>query len=101
WSIRRTVPVRRGLEVRAFSGSDSDLCAGLVVSRFTADFLAHLQRDAAHLGNLVAQMDRQTNRLRLIRQRALDRLFDPPCGVGAKLAAFGRIETLDRFHQTD
>src|SRR5262249_55692773 len=43
----------------------------------------------------------QPNRLRLVRERALDRLFDPPRRVSAELAAFCRVKTFDRFHQTD
>src|SRR5450432_2473170 len=46
-------------------------------------------------------MHGQPDRLRLIGQRALDRLFDPPRGVRAELAALGGIETLDGFHQAD
>src|SRR5438270_10559315 len=46
-------------------------------------------------------MDRQTNRLGLVRERALDRLFDPPGGVSTERATFRRVETLDCFHQAD
>src|SRR5260221_9473273 len=50
--------------------------------------LAHLQGNPAHLGDLVHQMHRQTDRLALIGQRALDGLLDPPRGVRAELSAF-------------
>ena len=46
-------------------------------------------------------MDRQADRLALVGQSALDRLLDPPGGVGAELAALGGIETLDGLHQAD
>src|SRR5213078_2434654 len=46
-------------------------------------------------------MDGQTNGLTLIRERALDRLFDPPSGVGRKLAALARVEAFDGLDQPD
>src|SRR5207253_7811542 len=88
-------------KLRNFTTGNSALLAELIIGRFAAELLAHLQRNTAHLGNLVDQMNRQTNRLRLICESALDRLFDPPRRVSAELAAFGGIKTLDCFHQTD
>ena len=99
--IERSRPDRDRLQLRNFAAGDADFFAELVIGRFAAELLAHLQRDAAHLRNLVDQMDGQTDRLALVGQSALDRLLDPPRGVGAQLAAFGRVETLDRLHQTD
>ena len=46
-------------------------------------------------------MDGQADGFRLIGQRALDRLFDPPRGVGRELATLFRIEALDGLHQAD
>ena len=46
-------------------------------------------------------MDGQADRLRLVGQRALDRLLDPPGGVGGELAALARVEALDGLHQPD
>ncbi len=46
-------------------------------------------------------MDGQADGLGLVGQGALDGLLDPPGAVGGKLAALGRIEALDRFHQAD
>ena len=57
--------------------------------------------DAAHAGDLVDEMDRQADRLALVGQGALDRLLDPPGGVGAELAALLRIEAFHRLHQAD
>ena len=37
----------------------------------------------------------------MIGERSLDGLLDPPGGVSRKLGAFGRVEALDAFHQTD
>ena len=87
--------------MRNFSACDADLVAELFIGRFAAKFLAHLQGNATHLGDFIDQVNRQTNRLALVGQGTLDRLLDPPGGVGAELSAFRRIETLDRFHQTD
>src|SRR6266566_5939999 len=46
-------------------------------------------------------MDGQANCLRLIGERAFNRLLDPPGRVGGKFSTFRRIEALDRFHQPD
>ena len=46
-------------------------------------------------------MHGQANRFALVRQSALDRLFDPPGGVRAQFSALGRIEALDSLHQAD
>ena len=99
--IERRRTDRHGLELRNFSAGNADLFAELVVGRFAAELLAHLQRDAAHLGDLVDQMDGQTDRLALVGQGALDRLLDPPRGVGAEFSALRGVETLDGLHQTD
>ena len=72
------------LSCETLPAGDADFFAELVVGRFAAEFLAHLQRNAAHLGDLVDQMDRQADRLALVGQGALDRLLDPPGGVGAR-----------------
>src|SRR3989440_1516891 len=46
-------------------------------------------------------MDRQPDRLALVRKGALDRLLDPPGCICAELSALRGIETLDGLHQTD
>src|SRR5437762_14294867 len=46
-------------------------------------------------------MHGEANRLRLIGERAFDRLLDPPRGVGGKFSTLRRIEALDGFHQAD
>src|SRR5262249_46459824 len=79
----------------------SDFFAELIISRLAAELFAHLQRNTPHLGDFVHQVNRQTNRLRLVRQRALDRLFDPPRGISAELSSLGGVQTLDGLHQTN
>ena len=54
----------------------------VIVDEFLGD-----RGDAAHLGDLVDHVDGQAEGFRLICQRALDRLLDPPGAVGRELAA--------------
>src|SRR5205085_7194003 len=44
--VERCRPNRDRLELRNFPARDADLFAELVISRFAAEFLAHLKRDA-------------------------------------------------------
>jgi len=46
-------------------------------------------------------VNRQTDGFALVGQGALDGLFNPPCGIGAELAAFFGIEAFHGFHQAD
>jgi hypothetical protein len=46
-------------------------------------------------------VDGQADRLRLVGQRPLDRLLDPPGGVGRELAALARVEALHRLDEAD
>ncbi len=45
-------------------------------------------------------MDRDTDRTRLIRDRARDRLADPPCRIRRELETFRIVEFFDGFDQT-
>src|SRR6266496_1163854 len=99
--IERSWTNRHRLQLRDFPARNPDLIAKLFIGGFTAKFLAHLQGNPAHLGNLVHQMNGQTDRLTLIRQRPLDGLLDPPRGIRAELPAFRWIKTFDRLHQAD
>ena len=87
--------------MRNFLTVNADLFTKLVIGRLAAELLAHVQRDAAHLRDFVAQMNRQPDCLALIREGALDRLPDPPRRIGAELSAFRGIEPIDRRHQSD
>src|SRR5205814_8705422 len=78
-----------------------DIFTNYVVRRFAAELLAQQQRNPAHLGNIVHEIDRKTDGFALISQSPLDRLLEPPCRVRAELPAFSRVKTLDRLHQTD
>ena len=69
------------------------------ISGFAPEFLLHVHRYAAHLGNFVHQVNRQADGLGLVGQRALDRLLDPPGPVGGELAALGGVKAGDSLHQ--
>ena len=80
---------------------DAELHRHLLVARLAAELLGERHGGAAHLGDLVDEVDGQADGLRLVGQGALDGLFDPPGGVGAELAALARIEALDGLDQAD
>src|SRR5439155_19130942 len=46
-------------------------------------------------------VDREADRPRLVRNRALDRLTDPPVGIGRELVAAPPVELLDRAVQAE
>jgi hypothetical protein len=79
----------------------ADFIGQFLVGRFAAHHLGEHRGDAAHFGDLVHHVDGQADGLGLVGQGAFDGLFDPPSGVGGKLAAFFRIEALHRLHQAD
>src|ERR1017187_2271956 len=56
---------------------------------------------AADQGNLGHRMHGQADRLGLVRQGPLHRLFDPPGGIGAQLSALGWIVPVDRLDEAD
>ena len=62
--VERSRTNRNGLELRDFARGNADLFAKLVIGRFAAELLAHLQRDAAHLRDFIDEMHRQPDRLR-------------------------------------
>ena len=80
--IERGRPDRRSAQLRHARGGDAELFAQLFVGWFPTENFLQAHRGATHLGNFVDQVHGQTNRFRLVRQRALDGLFDPPRAVG-------------------
>jgi hypothetical protein len=46
-------------------------------------------------------MDRKPNRFALVRQRASDRLLNPPSAVGTQPATLSRIKAFYGLNQTD
>ena len=69
--------------------------------RFTAHLLQHLARNTVELVDGLNHMHRNTDGARLIRDRAGDRLTDPPGCVGGELVTTAVFEFINRFHQTD
>jgi len=65
------------------------------------ELLGERHGGAAHLRNLVDEMDGEADRFALVRQGALDGLLDPPRGVGRELAALARVKTFDGLDQAD
>ena len=82
-------------------GGHAHLLGQFLVGRLAPEDLLQFHGGAAHLGNLVHQMDGQPDGLGLVGQGALDGLLDPPRAVGGELAALGRVKPLHRLHQAD
>ena len=56
---------------------------------------------AQHLVQLAHHVHRQAHRARLVHDRALDALADPPGGVGRKTEAALGLELVDGVHQAE
>src|SRR6478736_3806567 len=88
-------------------GRDLDLLAlrhglgDLLDRRLTAQLLKELARDADQPVDRLDHVDRDADRPRLVRDRARDRLPDPPRGVGGELVAAAVLELVDGLHQAD
>ena len=74
-----------------------DLFAG----RFAAQFLHQRARSADQLVDRFDHVHRNTDRARLVGDRAGDRLADPPRRVGRELITAPPFEFVDGLHQTD
>ena len=79
----------------------SELLADLVVGRLPAERVAQAVGDPDQLVGLVADMDRQPDRPRLVADRAQHGLTDPPGRIGRELEAAAVVELGDRPHQAD
>ena len=90
-----------GLEVGHLVDRDAELHRQLLVGRLAPEFLGERHGGPAHLGNLVHEVDGQADGLRLVGQRALDGLLDPPGGIGAELSALARVEAFDGLDEPD
>src|SRR5947208_7137170 len=69
--------------------------------RLAAQFLHERPRRADQFVDRLDHVDRDTNGSRLVRDRAGDRLADPPGRVGRELVAAAVLELVDRLHQAD
>src|SRR5436190_14816920 len=77
------------------------LVADLLRSRFAPEVLQQLSLDAHELVDRLDHVHGNADRARLVRDRAGDRLPDPPRRVGRELVALGVVELLDRADQAE
>src|SRR5207248_2368192 len=73
----------------------------LLRGRFPAELLEQTTRHADELVDRLDHVDRDADRPRLVRDRAGDRLPDPPGRVRRELVALAVVELLDRTDETD
>src|SRR5690242_12134827 len=69
--------------------------------RLAAELLHERPRRARQLVDRLDHVDRDADRARLVRDRARDRLPDPPRRVGRELVAALVLELVDRAHEAD
>ena len=78
---------------------DTHLFCNLIRARIASVFLYQLAIDANELVNRFHHMHRDTNRTRLIRNCAGNRLTNPPGGIGRELIAFAVVKLLNRLDE--
>src|SRR5215471_8507855 len=69
--------------------------------RLAAELLHERARRARQLVDRFDHVDGDADRPGLVRDRARDRLADPPRRIGRELVAAAVLELLDRLHETD
>src|SRR5258708_15219061 len=69
--------------------------------RLASELLHERARRANQLVDRLGHVDRDADRARLVRNRAGDRLADPPRRVRRELVAAAILELVDRLHQAD
>src|SRR5215469_10532784 len=75
---------------------------GKLLGRWLAAYLVeHLPARTHDLVDHLNHVNGHTNGARLIRERAADRLSNPPSGVGRELEATSIFELVDGLHQAD
>src|SRR3974390_1824329 len=73
----------------------------LLRRRLAANLVEYLPPRAQNLVDDLDHVNGYADGARLIRERAADRLPDPPGGVGGKLVSAPILELVDRLHQAD
>src|ERR1017187_2442781 len=71
-----------GSQLRDLRSRDAEHVGQFLVGWLASQSFAELVAGPLHLADLINEMHRQANSLRLVRQGALDRLLDPPRGIG-------------------
>ncbi|EBA12932.1 hypothetical protein RCCS2_03584 [Roseobacter sp. CCS2] len=69
--------------------------------RLATNFMQHLAPGADQFVDRLDHMHRNTDRARLIRNRAGDRLTDPPCRIGGEFVTAAIFKLINRLHQAD
>ena len=69
--------------------------------RQAAELVFQLAHGVLELGHHLDHVGGDVDRLHAVDQRPLDRLLDPPGGVGAEAAAVLGVEAFDGFEQAD
>src|SRR5215469_7369174 len=77
------------------------LLGKLLRRRLAAYLVEHLPTRTHDLVDHLNHVNGHTNGARLIRERATNRLSNPPSGVGRKLEATSIFELVDGLHQAD
>src|SRR5215469_812134 len=78
-----------------------ELLGKLLRRRLAAYLVEHLPTRTYDLVDHLNHVNGHTNGARLIRERAADRLSNPPSGVGRELVATPIFELVDCLHQAD
>ena len=79
----------------------ADFLGEFLIGGLAAEFLGHLVGNTAELGDLVHEVDGESDRFALICEGAFDRLLDPPRRIGAEFAAFFGVKALHSLHEAD
>src|SRR5438477_10202708 len=82
-------------------GGDEHALGDLFRGRFAAELLEQATRHADELVDRLDHVDRDADRPRLVRDRAGDRLADPPRRIRRELVALAVVELLDRTDEAD
>src|SRR6516165_219548 len=75
-----------------------ELLGELLWRRLAANLVEYLPPRAQNLVDDLDHVNGHTDGARLIRERAADRLPDPPGGVGGKLVSASILELVHRLH---
>src|SRR6267143_5503379 len=99
-TIQRDRLLRRLEHALDLVDRELELPGDLLGSGLPAQLLHEPPRRAHHLVDRLDHVHRHADRARLVRDRAGDRLADPPRRVGRELVALAVVELVDRAHET-
>src|SRR6266508_5479076 len=93
--------LRAAADVLDLVACEVEITADLRGGGLASELRAELALRAHDLVQLLDHVDRHPDRARLVRERARDRLADPPRGVGRELETLPVVELLRRANQAD